>query len=79
MQASSVTLEQAFSVVRIIVGDYRHLLAKDDLKISVLFRYQANIEQRNIWLLKLSSQGETKIDETFGAYSIDGMDTMDEE
>ena len=37
IQASSIASEQAFSVARFMNGDHRYSLAKDSLKISVLF------------------------------------------
>ena len=42
IQASSVASKRAFSATIFMIGDYRYSLAKDSLKISVLFQYWVN-------------------------------------
>ncbi|PHU09901.1 putative serine/threonine-protein kinase [Capsicum chinense] len=78
-QASSVASEQAFSAGRFIIGDHRYSLARDSLKISVLFRDWINSERRNFGLPKLPPHIEDGIDEIFEENSDDGMEAMKEQ
>uniref|UniRef100_A0A3Q7JAW2 HAT C-terminal dimerisation domain-containing protein n=1 Tax=Solanum lycopersicum TaxID=4081 RepID=A0A3Q7JAW2_SOLLC len=69
MQASSVASEGVINAARFQLGEHRHSLAADNLKISELFQDWINAERRNLGREPLWTKFQDDVDEVMQDYS----------